>query len=119
SWHEFVAAGGNISGFRERRRNSVESMQRGDHLVCYVVGISRFIAVLEVTGKPFFDKSPIWKSDAFPARVPVKPIVRLTPETAIPIFELKDTLSFFQNLPFPNAWGAYFRGSPSRWSEAD
>ena len=43
----------------------------------------------------------------------------LTPETAVPVFELRDRLSVFQNLKNPNAWTGHFRGSPARWKAAD
>ena len=46
-------------------------------------------------------------------------IVALTPETAVPIFELRDGLSIFQNLTSPFAWTGHFRGSPAKWRPAD
>jgi hypothetical protein len=56
----------------------------GDILLCYLTGVSRFIGALEVIGEPFVDKSPIWRSDVFPARLPVKVLIQLKAETAIP-----------------------------------
>ena len=46
-------------------------------------------------------------------------IVVLTPETAVPVLQLKDQLSIFQNLKNPNAWTGYFRGSPAKWKISD
>jgi hypothetical protein len=43
----------------------------------------------------------------------------LTPKTAIPIFDLKDKLSIFQNLSSPHAWSGFFRGSPKLFQPND
>jgi predicted RNA-binding protein len=119
TWEEFLAAGGEVSGFRERRWKTVQRMKPGDYLLCYLTGISRWIAVLEVTSQPFTDAAPIWKDEDFPSRVHVRSVVTLTPETAVPILELRDQLSIFRELKNPNAWTGYFRGSPTRWKAAD
>jgi predicted RNA-binding protein len=119
TWEEFLAAGGEVSGFRERRWKTVQQMKPGDHLLCYLTGISRWIGVLEVVSEPFKDTTPIWKDEAFPARVRVRPVATLSPETAAPVFELRDELTVFRDLKNPNAWTGHFRGSPARWKPAD
>ena len=119
TWEEFRKAGGNISGFRKSRWKSVQRIKSGDYLLCYLTGVSRFIGILEVTSKPFQDDSPIWEDEEFPSRLKVRPIVELTPETAIPVLELKDRLSFFENLSSPHAWTGKFRGSPTKWKISD
>lgn len=119
TWQEFLDAGAKVSGFREGRRNMVQQLKPGDYLLCYLTGISRWIGVLEITSEAFMDTTVIWKDAVFPWRVQVRPIVALTPETAVPIFELRDQLSIFQNLSSPFQWTGKFRGSPARWKEAD
>jgi len=119
TWEEFKKAGGNISGFRKSRWKSVQKIKIGDYLLCYLTGVSRFIGVLEVASKPFQDDSPIWKDEEFSCRLKVKPIVELTPEIAIPVLELKDRLTFFDNLKSPHAWTGQFRGSPTKWKISD
>ena len=119
TWEEFRKAGSKISGFRESRWKTVQKIKKGDYLLCYLTGISRFIGVLEVTGTGFKDTSRIWSDEDFPCRLKVKPIVELTPETGIPVHTLKDSLSFFQNLKSPHAWTGQFRGSPALWKESD
>jgi predicted RNA-binding protein len=89
TWQEFLEAGANVSGFRESRWNTVRQIKPGDYLLCYVTGISRWIGILEVVSEPFRDNTQIWKEDEFPCRVRVKLLVDLTPETAVPIFELR------------------------------
>lgn len=119
TWDEFLAAGGEVSGFRDRRWKTVQQIKPGDYLLCYLTGISRWIGVLEVVSEPFQDTAPIWKDDEFPCRVRARALATLTPETAVPVFELRDQLSIFRDLRNPNAWTGHFRGSPARWKAAD
>lgn len=119
TWKEFQAAGGNVSGFRESRWSAVQKIQPGDYLLCYVTGVSRFIAALETISAPFRDSSPIWKDEDFPCRLKVRSVVILTPETAVPVSELRDQLSMFRNMKSPIAWTGHFRGSPAKWNSAD
>ncbi|NQT73733.1 MAG: EVE domain-containing protein [Chloroflexi bacterium] len=119
SWDEFIPAGGTTSGFRQSRWKSVQKIKKGDYLLCYLTGISRFVGVLEVTGKAFQDNSRIWQDDIFPSRLKVKPLIALDHETAVPVQELRDHLSMFQNLPSPHAWTGHFRGSPGKWNASD
>jgi hypothetical protein len=119
TWQEFLDAGAQISGFRESRWNIVQQIKPGDYLLCYLTGISRWIGVLEVVSEPFQDDTPIWKDEVFPCRVRVKLLVGLTPETAVPIAELRDQLSIFENISSPVAWTGYLRGSPIKWKTSD
>ena len=110
TWDEFIKAGSSVSGFRESRWKIVQKIDIGDYLLCYLTGVSRFIGILEVTGAPFkkYDRD-IWHDDDFPCRLNVKSIVELTPETAIPVFTLRNELSCFQNLKSPHAWTGHFQ----------
>lgn len=119
TWKEFLSAGGEVSGFRERRWKTVQRIKPGDYLLCYLTGVSRFIGILEVVSKAFRDDSPIWKDEDFPCRLKVKVVVKLTPETAVPVHDLRDELTIFQNLKSPIAWTGHFRGSPAKWKPQD
>ena len=119
TWQEFLDAGARVSGFREHRWKTLQRVKRGDYFLCYLTGVSRFIGVLEVTSEPYWDKTPIWKDEVFPCRVEVEPIATLAPETAVPIFELREQLTIFQNLKSPNAWTGRVRGSPAKWNASD
>lgn len=119
TWTEFLAAGANVSGFRESRWKTLQSMRAGDILLCYLTGVGRWVGYLEVTGPAFQDTTPIWQVSEFPARIPVNLIRKLDPLHAVPIIEMRDRLSIFQNLKSPHAWTGRLRGSPSRWSAAD
>ncbi|MGD0765028.1 MAG: hypothetical protein ABR978_01825 [Dehalococcoidia bacterium] len=119
TWNEFLAAGAKVSGFRERRWKTVQRIRQGDYLLCYLTGVSRLIGILEVTSGPFRDETTIWNDAVFPCRLSVKAVVSLTPETAVPVMQLRDRLSVFRNLSNPVAWTGYFRGSPSKWTVSD
>ena len=119
TWEEFLAAGGDVTGFRETRWSTVQKMRPGDVLLCYVTGISRWIGALEVTGEPFKSEERIWEDAVFPSRVPVKVLVSLPPDNAIPVRVLADKLSYFLNAESPMGWTGHFRGSPTREKEQD
>jgi hypothetical protein len=119
TWQEFLKAGGDVSGFRENRWKTVQKIKPGDYLLCYLTGISRWIGVLEVISEPFKDDTHIWEYDTFPCRLNVKIINELKPKTAVPVLDLKDRLSIFQNIKNPNSWGMLFRGSPKKLSSED
>jgi hypothetical protein len=55
----------------------------------------------------------------FPVRFPVKLLIALEPDVAVPILELRDQLTIFRNLPNPHAWTGALRGSPARWKSSD
>lgn len=111
TWDEFLAAGGQVSGFRQSRWKNVNRMAVGDWLLCYVTGISRWIGILEVTGEPFLGEDKIWGEDVFPARVRVKVVAQLLPEHAVPAILLRDKMSYFRP-EAPVGWTGHFRGSP-------
>jgi hypothetical protein len=119
TWKEFLAAGASVSGFRESRWKAVQRLKPGDILLCYLTGVGRWIGVLEIVGPAFKDNAPIWKLNDFPARVPVKLICKLDPLHGVPILEMREKLSIFQNLKTPYAWTGHLRGSPQKWNQND
>src|SRR5215207_1339738 len=118
TWTEFLAAGGKVSGFREQRWKTVQTMRPGDILLCYLTGVSRWVGLLEATGLPFKDSTPIWNRAEFSARIPVRVLARLDPLHGVPVIEMQH-LSVFQNLKSPHAWTGHFRSSPSQWNASD
>jgi hypothetical protein len=119
TWDEFNANGANVSGFRESRWKTVKRLKPGDLLVGYLTGVSRFIGLLEVTSDGFKADDPIWARESFPARVSVRPLITLTPETAVPVKTLKDRLSWFEEDAHPLAWTGRVRGSPTKLQPSD
>ncbi len=119
TWQEFLNAGGNVSGFREKRWRTVQKIQRGDIFICYLTGLSRFIGLLEVTGDPYFDNTPIWGEAVFPSRLPVQVLLSLQPEHGVPVSTLSSQLSYFQDMKSPHSWSGHFRGSPTEEKRED
>jgi hypothetical protein len=118
TWEEAQAAGGNLVGFRSSSKG-FEKIAVGDYLLCYLTGVSRFVAVQEVLSEFFVDESKIWKDDYFPFRIRVKDVIKLEPETAVPVVHLSHQLSIFENLKVLGQWAVHFRTSPKRWKEED
>lgn len=118
TWEEFLKRGGNVSGFRERRRNTAKQIHPGDYLICYLTGLSRFIGVLEVKSECYEDHTPIWAEEEFPYRFKVKIVHQLDAKTAVPVSDLKNDLTLFRGLK-SKAWSGFFRGSPARFEEHD
>lgn len=112
TWQEFLEAGGTISGFRKSRWRTVQRMEAGDLFLCYMTGVSRFFAILEITGEPFKSDEPIWVEEIFSSRVPVRIVMSLAPENAVPVKSLSSQLSYFQDMKSPHAWTGHFRSSP-------
>src|SRR5208282_5838703 len=74
TWDEFQKSGASISGFSHRMRKTVQKIQPGDILLCYLTGVMRWVGALEVIGQTD-DKTPIWKDAEFPSRLKVKPLL--------------------------------------------
>ena len=119
TWQQFLDAGATVTGFRTHRWKQVQRIAVGDYMLCYLTQVSRFVGALEVVSAPYRDDSKsIWDDD-FPCRLKVRLTVQLPLDTSLPITDLRDCLSIFQNPTSPNAWSGHVRGSPTRWRTAD
>jgi hypothetical protein len=112
TWDEFRKAGARISGFRERRRQSARNIKPGDVFLCYLTGVMHWVGALEVAGATM-DASPIWASDAFPARFAVKPLVMLDPEYGVPMERFEAQLDFYRGPQDRGGFKGFLRGSPN------
>ena len=97
TYEAFLASDKTVSGFRETQAGMAGRLQRGDKLLAYVKGLSRWAAVLEVAEGPFVDRTPLFmpKDDPFVVRFRVHG-TPLSLNQAIPIrnLEVFDKLSF-------------------------
>src|SRR5947209_8408951 len=84
TWEEFRKAGASVSGFNQRFRRNASKIAPGDILICYLVGVMRWVGALEVLG-PSKNRAQIWKDADFPVRFDVKPKVLLDPEQGVPM----------------------------------
>ena len=119
TWQEFQDAGANVSGFREHNWKRARNIRPGDIFLCYMVGVKRWVGLLEVTGDRFRDESPIWGEEVFPVRFRVKPLVMLPPEHGVPMEELKGKLSFYEADATASRWSGWVRSSPTKYKVKD
>jgi hypothetical protein len=102
TYRRFAESRRDVSAVRPRQRKSAERVSTGSFLVAYLTGLSRWVGLFEVKGKPYEDATPIFaeKDDPFVVRLPIKAHVWLEPENAIPIHDnsLWPKLSFTKEL---------------------
>ena len=89
TYEAFSKSDRSVTGFRSRQENAASRVKVGDRLICYMVKLSRWVGVMEVTSLYYKDASPIFytNNDPFTIRFKVKPIVWLPKEKSIPIHE--------------------------------
>jgi hypothetical protein len=112
TWDEFQKAGASVSGFSHRMRKTVQKIQPGDILLCYLTGVMRWVGALEAVGQSD-DQTRIWKDAEFPSRVNVKPLVMLSPTSGIPMSELQGKVCFFKTQADSGKFKGFVRGSPA------
>jgi len=112
TWREFRAAGALTSGFSEKKARTVQRVQPGDVLLCYITGIMRWVGAFKVVG-PVSDGRKIWHERDFPVRLQVKPEVMLDPEEGVPMRELAGRVSFYLDASAAHGYNGVVRGSPT------
>ncbi len=125
TWEEFQKAGSSVSGFNIRSKKTVDKIETGDVIICYITGIMHWVGALEVIG-PTTDTRQIWKLDDnseklnFPVRLAVRPILALSPEYGVPMKELEGKVSFYKS-PEDRLKGfkSFVRRSPTKFKEND
>lgn len=87
TYESFLNSDRTISGFRETQMGMAKRLAKGDKLVGYIKGLSRWAAILEVIEGPFVDRTPLFvpEDDPFVVRVRVRAAASLSFEHAIPI----------------------------------
>jgi hypothetical protein len=119
TWKEFRAAGAQTTGFREHSWNRAGKVKKGDIFLCYMVGVKRWVGLLEVTGERHKDTTPIYQEEVFPARFKVKPLVLLTPEQGVSMDDLRGKLSLFPSKATSREWSGYVRSSLTKYESTD
>lgn len=88
TWKAFKEHGADVTGFTASHRSRARNLVRpGDIFVCYMVRLSRWCGLLEVTSEMYEDDTPIFRaeSDPWTTRFKVKALVLLDEEKAVPI----------------------------------
>jgi hypothetical protein len=121
TWAEFLAAGGQVSGFSERWVSRAQALEVGDRLLCYLAGANRWVGVLEVAGPAYVvarDEEPIWE-DHYPVRVPVRVLQQVTPLNGPLVNPMLGDLDAIRRMANPKSWGANFLAPLNKWTEND
>ncbi len=119
TWGEFNAAGAALAGFSQARAHLVRQISPGDRLLCWLKTKRGYISALETTGPSYQSESPIWGSDAFPVRVPVRPLVMLDAQHPMPFTEVIGKTSLFPSGVNLATVSSKLQGSPNRLPFAD
>src|ERR1019366_135749 len=100
TWQAFVRRGCDVSGFRVWGKVIASKIKPDDVLICYVVGLGRWIGALRVLSNAYEDSAPYFveQEDPFVIRFKVEPIVTLEPVRAIPIRDIWDKLPMCQGV---------------------
>ena len=91
TYETFSKSNRDVSGFRPRQESAASRIKVGDKLICYMVKLSRWIGILEVTSTYYKDNSPLFydSNDPYVVRFKVRPIAWLPKEKSIPIHDEK------------------------------
>jgi hypothetical protein len=119
TWREFQAAGAKATGFREHVWARSKGIKPGDIFLCYLVGVKRWVGLLEITSERFRDETRIYEEEVFPVRFTVKPLAVLSPEHGVPMESLAGKLTFFPPDATARQWSGRVRGSPSKYRPED
>lgn len=116
TWKAFKKHGSSISGFSKHQRTQASKIPAGSIMLCYVVGLSRWVGALKIDSEAFEDTTPVFSTvdDKFIIRFQVTPLVSLEIENAIPIStpEVWNKLQWTKNINFGAVgWGANFQRS--------
>ena len=124
TYESFSISNRDITGFHLRQEKAASRIKIGDKFICYMVKLSRWIGVLEVSSKYFRDNSPLFytSNDPYLIRFKVKSLVWLPKEKSIPIHDdqVWANLSFTKNNDKRgSAWTGKIRNSLIALDEDD
>jgi hypothetical protein len=118
TWKEFREAGEAVSGFNERFRKHAGRIAPGDVFVCYLIGVMRWVGVLEVVGRSK-NQARIWKDEEFPIRFDVKPLIMLDPEYGVPMDALAGKVDFYEKPQHKGGFKGFVRLSPNLFKKPE
>lgn len=109
TWREFREAGESTSGFSQRRAHTIDQVQPGDVLLCYMTGVMRWVGALTVLG-PTDNASNIWHERDFPVCLKVEPSLLLNPDEGVPMEQLEGKVSFYRDAADRGGFRGVVRG---------
>ena len=124
TWSAFLKNGAVVSGFSRNQRTQASRIPMGSILLCYLVGVSRWVGALQIASEMYEDSTPIFKpiEDPFIIRFKVKPVVMLELTKGIPVTadEVWKRLDWTKEIQVGAiGWGANFQRSLRLLPEAN
>jgi hypothetical protein len=114
--------GFDVAGMKSRHRKKAETVQTGDTVFFYMVGVQAVGGLAEVVGEYFEDHTHIWDSrkegEEYPFRFPIKPLIILEKEQFVPIADVADALEYPKRWPKEH-WKLAFQGNVHKLNEDD
>jgi hypothetical protein len=100
--------GFDMFGFKSSRRRETATMQPGDKLIFYLIGVMRFGGIANIESEVFEDHSPVFKSEKkanedYPFRV------RTSPDRILDRDQWLDVKEYAQRLEMTRRRGEYWR----------
>ena len=117
SWQAFFDAGGHSLAFGGQSVRRSADVRPGDYLLCGLMGIARFVGVLNVLDVKRDDRLADLQSGR--CRLTLKPLIQLTAETGLPAVELKSRLGCFHASGHPHGWMKCFWRAFIPWAARD
>lgn len=89
TYRRFSESKRDVTAARMRNWKAAERTSPGDLIVAYLTGLSRWVGLFEVIGKPYQDSTPLFadKDDPFCVRIPIKVHAWLSPDRGLPIHD--------------------------------
>ena len=114
--------GFDMVGFKDKRKRESASMEPGDKLIFYLIGIMKFGGMVEVTGQAYEDHTPVFKTEKkpnedYPWRIATKPVTVLDESQFLDVKEYADKLDLTRARG--EYWRLAFQGNLHKISDAD
>jgi predicted RNA-binding protein len=114
--------GFDMFGFKDSRRREASSMQKGDKLIFYLIGIMKFGGIANVESEVFEDHTPVFKTEKKPGEdYPFR--VRTTPDRVLDREQWLDVKEYAPRLDMTRSrgehWRLAFQGNLHKISDAD
>ncbi len=87
-----------------RQTRTIQEVEPGDVVTFYITGSMQFSGIYRVSGKPFYDNTPLWPDKPYPWRVRIEPLNQLGRIFAP---EIKNRLPLIRD---PRHWGTFLQG---------
>jgi len=103
-----------VEGFKARNRRLVSRVKSGDKFVVYINQLQRFGAMLQATGRPYYDdQNRIWveEDEIWPCRFKCQPVVVLEDDELLDAKKLVPQLTFITEEQKRVNWGLAFHQS--------